>query len=111
MTTTAIASVKAEMEVKSDVIDTKGNVLLKKGSILSEVWIERLKKRGISSIDVAGGSEGSPEASEELQDSKDSSKPYENLQEHMKLIFSPVLPQPHMKALARATYQFFKNKN
>ena len=45
MSLTKISDVAPGMEVASDVTDIKGNVLLKKGSTLSEVWIERLKKR------------------------------------------------------------------
>ena len=94
------------------VVDAKGNVLLKKGSSLSQVWIERLIKRGISTIDIATDEgEAAPAAAQDpSQSAQVAAFAHGNLQEHMKLIFTPNLNQPHMKALAKSTYQFFKNR-
>ena len=118
MANTDIGQVKSDMEVLEDVKDSKGNVLLKKGSTLTQVWIERLKKRGITHVDVAVESSQSPDSPEEGQANKGQANngsarelPYEDLQAHMKKIFTPVLGQPYMKSLARATYVFLKDKN
>jgi len=102
-----INDVKPDMKVVLDVCDAHGNVLLKQGALLTEAWIDRLKRRCITHIDVNSEVTISTAESEENGVKVQA----EELQFVMKKIFTPVLAKPHMKALARSTYQYLKAKN
>lgn len=95
-----IGEVKEGSRVSLEVVDAKGNVLIKAGTQLSQQWIDRLKSRGVESLEIEDAA-GAPAAG---------SPSVADLENHLKMVFMPVLAKPHMKALARATYLHFKGQ-
>ncbi|MGE4158662.1 MAG: hypothetical protein AB7F75_06155 [Planctomycetota bacterium] len=95
-----IAEVKEGCKVSLEVVDAKGNVLIKAGTLLSQQWIDRLKSRGVEFLEIEDASGTGSSSTASMAD----------LESHLKMVFMPVLGKPHMKALARATYLHFKGQ-
>lgn len=62
MTKIALADVPAGSVLASPVLDTKGRILLKDGSVLSPKLVKKLQKWGVHEVQIVGGPEETDES-------------------------------------------------
>ncbi len=99
-----VEDIKGNPVLCREVCGTSGNVLLTKGTVLSQALGRRLQNWGITSVYVEGEEEQRPE------ENTITVSP-EKLMQHLTDKFSRVIKNPYMQKIFDAVYRFRLQKN
>lgn len=98
-----VTSITDDMVVGRDICGSNGNILITKGTILTNSLGRRLESWGVSSVYIEG-------EEEILQESNTAFESPEELKQQLLDKFSPVMDNPLMKKIFNAVYDYRRSK-
>jgi hypothetical protein len=93
----SIEKAEAGMVTAKPVTDARGNLLVKEGTELTEVWIERLRNRGVQALHIESEDAGPKRGDAEIRTELDS-------------VFGDVIRDDLMLKIKAAAYNYLVKK-